>query len=114
VCQPKTKRKLIKKAKVKWVDDATICTALDLKKSLVPEDQPVPRPVPFHGRTEHRLPLHLNDMQSELNELTRYTESHLMSINKKKTQAMLCNSRIKWDFVPECLSTTTILRWLRR
>ena len=101
MCQPKTKRRLIKKAKVKWVDDATICTALDLKKSLVPEDRPVPRPVPFHGRTEHRLPLHLNDMQSELDELTRYTESHLMSINKKKTQAMLCNSRVKWDFVPE-------------
>ena len=50
--QPIAKRKPIKKAKVKWVDHVTIATALDLKKSLVPEDRPVPRPVPFHGRTE--------------------------------------------------------------
>ena len=101
ISQPMTKRKPMKKGKVKWVDDATIATALDLKKSLVPEDRPVPRPVPYHGRTEHRLPLHLNTMQSELDELTRFTSSQLMSINQKKTQAMLCNTRVKWDFIPE-------------
>ena len=40
-------------------------------------------------------------MQDEINKLTEYTDSHLMAINKQKTNAMLCNSRQKWDFIPE-------------
>ena len=95
------KRKPMRKTKVKWVDDVTICTALDLKTSLVPEDRQVPRPVPYHGRTEQRLPHSLNVMQDELTELRQYADNHLMAINEKKTKAMMCNTRKKWDFVPE-------------
>ena len=40
-------------------------------------------------------------MQDEIDKLTEYTDSHLMVINKQKTKAMLCNSRQKWDFIPE-------------
>ena len=79
----------------------TVCTAIDLKSSLVTEDRPVPRPLQYHARTEHRLPRHLNPMQDEIDKLTEYTDSHLMAINKQKTKAMLCNSRQKWDFIPE-------------
>ena len=99
--QPKGKRKPIAKTKVKWVDDITLCTALDLKAALVPEDRPVPRPRPYHARTEHRLPREANQMQSVIDDLCRYTDSHHMAISKNKTKTMLCNSRKKWDFIPE-------------
>ena len=87
--------------KVKWIDDSTLGTAIDLKASLVPEDRPVPRPLQYHARTEHRLPRHLNPMQDELDELAKYVDNHHMAINRKKTQAILCNTRQKSDFIPE-------------
>ena len=101
IAQPMNKRKPIKQCKVKWIDDCTLATALDLKTALVPEDRPVSRPLPYHSRTEHRLPPDCNPMQDLMTELSNYTNSHLMAINRKKTKAMLCNSRKKWDFVPE-------------
>ena len=33
--------------------------------------------------------------------LASYTNNHLMAINRKKTKAMSCNPRRKWDFSPE-------------
>ena len=101
IAQPRRGRKPIEKCKVKWIDDMTLCNAVNLKTALVREDRPVSRPLPFHARTEHRLPRNRNSMQDELDELSKYTENHLMAINKMKTKAMLCNSRTKWDFVPE-------------
>ena len=55
ITQPLSRRKPIEKSKVKWIDDITICPAVDLKSTLVPEDHEVPRPVPYHGRTGHKL-----------------------------------------------------------
>ena len=101
ITQPLKKRKPIAKTKVKWVDDVTLCTALDLKAALVPEDRAVPRPRPYHARTEHRLPNQANQMQTELDNLSRYVNSHRMAISKSKTKTMLCNTRQKWDFIPE-------------
>ena len=89
------------KSKVKWIDDMTLCNAVDLKTALVPENRPVPRPLPYHGRTEHRLPRDRNTMQDDLDSLINYTNSHLMAINETKTKAMLCNFCIKWDVMPE-------------
>ena len=79
----------------------TLCAAVDLKAALVPEDRPIPRPRQYHARTEHRLPRAANQMQTELDSLCSYTDSHLMAISKSKTKTMLCNTRIKWDFIPE-------------
>jgi hypothetical protein len=101
VTEPLGVRKPIEKAKVKWVDDMTICTAVNLKESLVPEDRPVPRPVPYHARTGHRLPDCNNAMQEELDKLQAYTEQHKMEINKQKTKTMICSTRRKWDVMPE-------------
>ena len=101
ISQPRNRREPIKKCKVKWIDDVTLATILDLKTALVPEDRPVARPLPYHSRTEHRLPPDCNPMQDLLTELSSYTNSHLMDINRKKTKAMLCNPRRKWDFIPE-------------
>ena len=41
ISQPFNRREPIKKCKVKWIDDVTLATALDLKTALVPEDRPV-------------------------------------------------------------------------
>ena len=101
ITQPIKKRKPIDRKKVKWVDDVTLCNSVNLKTALVPEDRAVPRPRPYHARTEQRLPRETNAMQSELDALCNYTDGHLMAISKKKTKTMLCNSRTKWDFIPE-------------
>ena len=101
ITQPINKRRPISKKKVKWIDDVTLCNAVNLKTALVPEDRAVPRPLPYHARTEHRLPRAANPMQDDLDDLCSYTDGHLMAISKSKTKAMLCNSRTKWDFIPE-------------
>ena len=101
ITRPVNTRTSIPKSKVKWIDDMTLCNAVDLKTALVPENRPVPRPLTYHGRTEHRLPWDRNTMQDDLDSLLNYTNSHLMAINETKTKAMLCNSRIKWDVMPE-------------
>ena len=92
ITQPLKRRQPIRKTKG---------TALNLKVSLMPEDRSLPRPRPYHARTEHRLPRHSNLMQDEVDSLCQYTNSHLMQINRSKTKTMLCNSRAKWDFIPE-------------
>ena len=101
ISQPIRKRKPIDKKKVKWIDDVTFCNSVNLKTALVPEDRAVPRPRPYHARTEQRLPREANAMQNVLDDLCNYTDSHLMSISKSKTKTMLCNTRTKWDFIPE-------------
>ena len=40
-------------------------------------------------------------MQDDLDDLCSYTDSHSMAISKSKTKTMLCNTRTKWDFIPE-------------
>ena len=79
ITQPIKKRKPINKKKVKWVDDMTVCNAVNLKAALVPEDRALPGPRPYHGRTEHRLPRQSNMMQDDLDQLCSYTDSHLMA-----------------------------------
>ena len=101
ITQPLSKRKPIDKSKVKWIDDITICTAVDLKSTLVPEDREVPRPVPYHGRTGHRLLPGDNVLQHEIERLQEFTDLNKMAINKKKTKIMILNSRRKWDVMPE-------------
>ena len=83
------------------MEDVTLCQAVDLKKLLVPEDRAAPWPLPYHARTEQRLPRGSNQMEDQLDDLCRYTDSHNMSISKNKIEAMLCNYRIKWDCVPQ-------------
>ena len=82
----------LRKMKVKWVDNVTVCAALDLKSVLVKEDRPVPQPLSYPTRTGHRLLRQSNPMQDELDLLVEYTNSHLMAINRSKTKALLCNA----------------------
>ena len=101
ITQPLASRKPIKQTKVKWIDDVTICTSVDLKNSVVPEDRVVPRPVPYHGRTGHRLPPGANTLQQEMARLQKFTIDNKMAINRGKTKCIIANSRRKWDVMPE-------------
>ena len=80
ISQPINKRQPMKKCKVKWIDDVTLAAALDLKTSLVPEDRPVVRPLPYHARTEHRLLPDCNPMQDLLTELSIWVKRTRMDI----------------------------------
>ena len=91
ITQPLTKRQPITKSKVKWIDDMTICAAVD-QQSLVPEDRWVPLPVPYHNRTGHRLPLPSNTLQTELDSLRINIAGNKMTINTLKIKAMFCSS----------------------
>ena len=73
ITQPIKKRKPIDKKKVKWVDDVTFCNSVNLKAALVPEDRAVPRPRPYHARTEHRLPREANAMQTSCSFSSSYS-----------------------------------------
>lgn len=97
-----TKRKPMKKGKVKWIDDLSVMAALHLPSSLVPDTRPdIPRPVSYRGRHGLRLPDELNELQSELDCLNLYAENHLMSINHLKTKVLLFSRHRKYDFLPE-------------
>ena len=60
-----------------------------------------PKPLEYHQRTEHFLPLRNNELQKLTNELTDYANENKLVINTKKTKLMLFNSRIKTDLDPE-------------
>ena len=102
ITQPLTWRQPITKCKVKWIDDMTVCAAVD-SRTLVPEDRQLPQPVPYHGRTGHRLPPPSNTLQLELDQLKVEMLDNKMSINTLKTKAMFCNTWRKYDMIPELL-----------
>ena len=100
ITEPLSKRQPITKSKVKWIDDMTVCAAVNAQ-SLVPEDRPVPRPLPYHSRTGHRLPVASNTLQTELDVLKLNIADNEMCINTLKTKAMFCCSWRKYDIIPE-------------
>ena len=75
---------------------------IPLDETLIQDTRPdTARPVPFHGRTGHRLLTRSNPMQAQLDSLTEYCRQAKMSINKQKTKCMLFNRAKKYDFMPE-------------
>ena len=42
-------------------------------------------------------------METELEDLCRYTDSHLMAISKNKTETIFCNTSHKWEFIPKLM-----------
>ena len=60
----------MKKTKKKWVDDFTLLVSVDLKKTLVPDNDAV-RPPPYRGRTEQILPREANSLQGEVDKIVQ-------------------------------------------
>ena len=74
-------------AKKKWVDDLSLYVPIRLKENLITDTRPdTARPVPYHGRTGHRLPSRSNPMQGELDSLSEYCRQAKMSINREKNK----------------------------
>ena len=59
------------------------------------------KPLNFHERTSHILPLHSNQLQETLTDLDSFTDNNLMKINEEKTKIMIFNTSRIFDFPPE-------------
>ena len=96
------RRRPLKNLHLKYVDDLSYLTAIELKKKLVenPDVNPA-RPVTYHNRTNHILPSEDNVLQEQFNKLSEFTNENEMQINCKKTKVMLFNTSRKRDFQPE-------------
>ena len=105
ITQPFKLRKPMDKIHLKYIDDLTLGTRLDLKRTLIKDPNPTPiRPLTYHNRTGHILRQCDNVMQTELDKLVRYSEDHFMKINYKKTKCMLFNPLKQVDLMPNLLS----------
>jgi hypothetical protein len=102
ITQPLNHRKPMPPGKKKWVDDMTVTVPIRLQESLEEDTRPdIPRPVPYHGRTGHMLPLEKNQMQEEINQINEHCTTNKMSINTEKSKALLYNRSNNYDFMPE-------------
>ena len=90
-----------KSVKVKYIDDGTVATSVNLKKCLVNDPVTRPRPHNYHERTMQVLPPENNLLQYYLNDAEHFTQDNLMKINPKKSQVILFNKSRNWDFPPE-------------
>ena len=93
---PIKRRKPLLNKKCKFVDDLTVAKSIDFKSKLrKAEEVKLTKPLDFHQRTEHYLPIEENEMQNELNELEKYCDKQKMRINIKKTNAMFFQHQSK-------------------
>ena len=88
---------------LKYIDDLSLLSAINLKLSLVPDPVDRPRPLAFNERTQQILPTEVNHMQEELYKLKVFTSNNLMKIKEKKTTVMKFNFSKTNDFPPELL-----------
>ena len=104
--KPTKQRTPIENKKCKFVDDLTMLKSIDLKSKLRKANESnLVRPLKFHERTEHFLPVENNKMQIEMDDLQHFCLRKKMQINSKKTKVMIFNSKITMDFQPEvCLT----------
>jgi len=83
---------------VKYIDDGTAATAIDLKTHLIIDTAHHPRPLTFPQRTGHLLPPQHNLLQKYMEDAEAFTEHNNMRINKKKTTVMKFTNSKKYDF----------------
>ena len=87
--------------KVKFVDDGTVAVSVDLKTSLVPDPVDRDRPLNYHERTGHVLPVEHNLLQHYVRDAEQFVSDNKMVVNKKKTKVISFSKSRKWDFPPE-------------
>ena len=75
---------------------------MNLKTQAVsdPENN-LPKPVNFHCRTGHSLPLQDNTLQHEVWKLQKFSKDHSMVINQEKTKVAIFNTLKNTDKMPE-------------
>ena len=96
------KRTPIKNTHMKYVDDLSLAQSLNLKNCLIPNPDPNPaRPLAYHDRTHHLLPVGACELQEQLYNLEEYCRTNNMIINKEKTKVMLFNTARIFDGMPQ-------------
>ena len=100
ITKPLKQRKRMDKTKKKWIDDFTVLSSIDLKRTLVAIKEPV-RPVTYHERTEHRLPRNENSQQDEIDSIVNLSVQRNMQLSQPKTKTMIFNPLRKYDVLPE-------------
>ena len=83
---------------VKYIDDGTVASAVDLKTHLIFDTTVHPRPLTFQQRTGHLLPPQHNILQKYMEDAEIFTENNKMKINKTKTTVMKFSNSRKYDF----------------
>ena len=96
----KKKIKMANEIHLKFIDDLTIAESIKLKQDLVHNDNLGPKPVNFHSRTGHSLPVSNSKVHSQLQSTLTYAKDHEMKINFDKTKLMLFNTCTSVDFMP--------------
>ena len=100
------KRKPIKKAQQKYIDDMTQCVAMNLKETSEIDPNPTPTlPRQYHERTGHTLKTECNILQELLDKLKIYADENKMKINETKTKIMIFNQATSVDVFPRVSMT---------
>ena len=86
---------------VKFVDDASQIASINLKKSLIPDDQQRQRPLNYCERTQMKLNPTEDILQQELDKFYLFTENNKLIINRRKCFVMKFSRSRKYDFPPE-------------
>jgi hypothetical protein len=92
-----TTRKPMEKIHLKFIDDMIAAESIHLKEKLIENPNPF-RPLQYHERTLHIYPEADSHLQSLLNQ---YSNDHQMKINESKTNVILFNNAVKYDFLPK-------------
>ena len=102
ITKSRKNRRPILSTHMKYIDDLSLCVALNLKENLVQNtNRDIPRPLSYHERTGHELPPDRNIIQHEFDKLQALSREHGMVINQNKTKVMLSNPSKKFDFLPQ-------------
>ena len=88
-----------KSKSVKFVDDISIGGVINLKKSLI-QDQNTPSPPNFNERTVHKILAQHDILQYELNNLLAFNERNDIVINCKKCESIMFNFSRNLTFPP--------------
>ena len=86
---------------LKFFDDATTSSAINLKKSLIPDNKERERPLNYLEHCGFVLADESNSMQKNLDKLIEFTDANKMRINDTKTKVMIFNKTRKFQFPPE-------------
>ena len=98
---PRNARLVVENESVKYVDDATAASSIDLKKSLIKDPITRQKPLTLNEQCELILPVEKNSIQNQVYELAKFTKKNKMKINENKTKLIVFNPTRKWKFPPE-------------
>ena len=84
ITKSEKRRENIKEGKQKFVDDFTVLTSVNLKKSLLKDTDPDRElPVPFRSRTGHILPRQDNPLQAHMDQIVNLSKERKMVLNPR-------------------------------